>query len=112
MPPLRDAEIRDKICLAFEERTSGGVEWDPLPTEWIRKHLDGYTTRAVGDTLHQHLVSGGTIFQAEETRDDYRHCRYHYDFRIRIDSHKVYVETVLTDSVMGPVVTVVNAHPW
>jgi hypothetical protein len=111
MPPLRDAEIIDKFRLALEERNSGGARWKPLPTGWVRKNLEGYTARLVNGLLFGHIAGGGTIDQVEETREDYRHLhKYHYDFRILVLDKLVYVETVLDESKMGPVVTIVNIH--
>jgi hypothetical protein len=109
MPPLEDAEIGAKLCDAFKDRTSGGVEWKPLASEWIRKNLEA-TPDEVGDLLYEHLVKGGKVQQVKEDRPEYRHREYHYDFVIIVESKNVYVETVLTEKRMGPVVTIVNTH--
>ena len=101
-----------KFRLAFEERNSGGVLWKRPPAEWVLKNFDGCNTHTVDSLIHQHLVDCGEIDQVTETREDYRHLdQYHYDFRISILGRRIYVETVLGESSMGPVVTVVSVHP-
>ena len=111
MPPLRDPEIIAKFALAFEDRTSGGVQWKRVPAEWVRKNFDGWSTKAVDDLLHEHLACGGQVDQVEEAREEYRQLhQYHYDFRIPILGRQIYVETVLTEANMGPIVTVVSIH--
>ena len=72
MPPLRDLEIIAKFCVAFEERTSGGVSWKRVAAEWVRKNLDGSTTHAVDDVIHEHLANSGDIEQVAEIREEYR----------------------------------------
>ena len=109
MPPLRDAAILSQLRLAFKERTSDGVRWKPLPVEWVRKNL-GCTQRAIDDLLYEHIDSGGEIDQVVEDRDGYRHHGYHYDFRICVSERRVYVETILYQGRMGPIVTIVNVH--
>jgi hypothetical protein len=110
MPALTDTEIRKRLCTAFEDRTSGGVSWKKVPAEWVRKNLAGLTTQAVDTLIHQHLVNGGKVQQVEETRDEYRHHDFHYDFEILICGKMVYAETVLAEHRMGPVVTIVSVH--
>ena len=111
MPPLREASIIAKFRLAFEERTSGGVLWLPLPGWWIRKNLDGYTAKEIDGLIQDHIAAGGEIDQVVETREEYRlRHEYHYDFRISIGGKLIYIETVLDEIRMGPRVTVVNVH--
>jgi hypothetical protein len=109
MPRLTDCEVRKKIRIAFRERTSNGVQWKQVAAEWVRKNL-GITTQALDTLIHEHLEKGGGVQQVKETRSEYRHWQYHYDFHIPLHSKTVYVETVLADRKMGPVVTVVSAH--
>jgi hypothetical protein len=111
MPPLRDAEVVDKIRIAFEDRNSDGVRWKLIPAqEWLRKNLEECTVREVNDLIYKHILDGGTIYVAEENREGLRHDRFHYDFHITILGHPIYVETTMQDARMGPVVTVVNIH--
>jgi acyl-CoA reductase-like NAD-dependent aldehyde dehydrogenase len=109
MPPLDDEAIRQKIRIAFEERTSGGVRWRQVASESARKELDA-TPDEIGDLIHQHLVERKKIQQVKETRTEYAHRDFHYDFYIAVASKDVYMETVLTEERMGPVVTVVSLH--
>jgi hypothetical protein len=112
MPPLRDIEIIKKFRVAFEEHNSGGVYWKRVPTDWIRKNLDGYTPQAVNGLIQDHIAEGGDIIQIVERREEYCHLhKFHYDFeKIPILGRLIYIETVLSDSKMGPVVTVVSVH--
>lgn len=111
MPPLRDANTIDKFRAAFQDHNSGGVSWNPVPAlEWLRRNFSGITQQAVNCLILDHINSGGEIDQVVETREDYLHCGYHYDFLLRIRNRCVYVETILQESRMGPVVTVVNIH--
>lgn len=111
MPPLMDSKIIDKLRTAFEEWNSGGVRWKPVPAaEWVYKNLTNVTTAAINVLLLEHIDVGGEINQVEETREEYRHHKYHYDFIICVHRRRIYVETTLVDHTMGPVVTVVNVH--
>ncbi len=111
MPPLRDNEIVTKFLTAFKEWNSGGVRWKQIPAaEWVSKNLTNVTQAAINDLLLDHIVRGMEIKQVAETRKGYRHHRYHYDFIISVRDRRIYVETLLVDHKMGPVVTVVNVH--
>ncbi len=110
MPRLVDEEIISKLRLAFEESNSGGVQWKKLAAEWIRRNLESLTQQAVNELILKHIASNGAIDQVEETREEYVHYGFHYNFRIAILDRNVYIETVLSDHSMGPVVTIVNIH--
>ncbi len=110
MPPLRDHEILQKFRNAFQYATSGGVTWKQVPAEWIRKELEGVTTKAINELLLEHVRGGGEIKQVSETREGWKHYQYHYDFIITVDDKRIYVETTMHDTKMGPTVTVVNVH--
>lgn len=109
MPPLEDGEIRRKLCLAFEERTSNGVLWKKVPDEWVRKNLD-VTPDGLATLIYEYLTSGGKVQQVKEDRDGFRQYGFHFDFLIPVGSRTIYVETVLREAKMGPVVIIVNAH--
>jgi hypothetical protein len=110
MPPLRDAATIAKFELAYKERTSGGVLWKRVPaSEWVLRNL-GCTNAAVDVLAYEHIIAGGTIYAIEESREEYLHHQYHYDFHVYVGNKKLYLETTLADSRMGPVVTVVNIH--
>ena len=108
MPPLDDEEIAAKLRLAFEESGSGCVQWKRLAAEWARRNLEGITQQAVNELILRHIASNGRIDQVVETREEYRHHAYHYDFRIPILERIIYIETVLSEQRMGPVVTIAN----
>lgn len=115
MPPLRDTDVIDRIRAAYCERTSGGVRWRRIPAaEWVLRNLgqDDFSTDDIDDLVYEHIVDNGTILVAEEKREEYLHHKYHYDFHIVLPgvNKKLYVETTLAESRMGPVITVVNAH--
>jgi hypothetical protein len=111
MPPLRENGTIARLRLAFKERNSGGVSWKKLPAEWIRKNLNGYSQEAINCLIEEHMAIGRAIDQVPESREDYRdRFQYHYDFRIAISGRLIYVETVLIETRMGPIVTVVNIH--
>ena len=110
MPPLIDEEIIARLRLAFEEASSGGVQWKRLAADWIRRNLGNLTQQAVNELILNHIASKGRIDRVEETREEYRQFEYHYDFRILLLERNVYIETVLSDGRMGPVVTIVNIH--
>jgi hypothetical protein len=110
MPQLDDAEIIRKLWLAFEEWNSGGVLWKQLAAEWVRRNLEYVTQQAINERILQHIVSNGRIDQVNETREEYLHFEFHYDVRIPILDRTIYIEMVLTEHEMGPVVTVVNVH--
>jgi hypothetical protein len=112
MPPLRDADTVAKFRISFEERTSGGVSWKRVPAEWVRKNLDGLTQEAINCLMQKHIEDGLEIDQVVETREAYRdRYQFHYDFRIVISGRLIYIETVLDETKMGPIVAVVSVHP-
>ena len=61
--------------------------------------------------MYEHMLAGAEIDQLKETREEYRNTDpFHYDFRLRIASRLIYVETVLRTSRMGPTILVVSVH--
>ena len=110
MPRLRDDDLIARLQLAFEESSSGGVKWKRYAGEWVRANLETFTQEAVNDLILQHIKASGEVDQVTETREEYRHEKCHFDFRIPILERRVYVETVLHEEKMGPIVTIVNIH--
>ena len=82
MPPLRDAEMLAKYKEVLADWSfSGFIRWKPLAAEWLRKHLRGYTQKAIAELMYVHRDE---VDQTSETREGYRDCyTHHYDFRIR-----------------------------
>lgn len=112
MAPLKDPELLAKFIEALKEwNCDGFIQWKRLPTEWLRRNLEGYSQKAVGRLMWEYVAGGGDIDQVVETRDDYRDlCPYHYDFRIPIADRFIYIETCYDDTPMGPTIYVVNIH--
>lgn len=77
--------------------------------EWLRKNLGNCTQKAINKAMYDHVNSGGEIDQVKENYEGYRATHpYHYDFRITVNGHRLYVETVFDDTKMGPTITIVN----
>jgi hypothetical protein len=102
--------MRSSASCGSQEASSGGVQWKRLAADWMRKNLENLSQQALNELILDHISSGGQVDQVEETREEYLHCQHHYDFRMPILGRAVYVETVLTEQKMGPVVTIVNIH--
>ncbi len=95
---------------AFKEANSGGVAWKRVPEDWVLKNLSGVTVRYVNELILDHITDEKRINEVDEVREDWKHCKKHYDFIISVDGRDVYVETTIVGSKMGPIVTVVSAH--
>jgi len=59
--------------------------------------LKGLTLKDVAKSMHDHVRAGGVIDQQPERRPEWNHWPYHYDFRLRIGTRHVYIETILQD---------------
>ena len=106
-----------KLALILEtlENASRGVEgyvsWKPIAWEWIVKNLNSQTRQTIADAMYQHAQAGGEIDEVREKREAHRDdTQFHYDFRLRIESLDVYLETVLAVTRTGPILRVVSAH--
>lgn len=112
MAPLKDDLIRDAFLEALSNwNRSGYVDWRRVPSEWMRKNIDGHTLQSVAGLMFLHVLAGGEIDQVRETREPWRNVHdLQYDFRFRIGGRKIYIETVIDISKMGPTVTIVSMH--
>lgn len=112
MTPLRDGNLIQRFLDALKEwNCDGFIQWKRVPAEWLRKNLEGYTTKAIGRMIYEHVVNGGPIDQVAETREEYQdRWPYHYDFRLPIDERLIYIETRFDETRMGPTVYVVSVH--
>jgi hypothetical protein len=110
--PLSDQNQIAKLLEALKEwNCDGFVQWKRLPTEWLRKNLEGYSQKSVGRLMYEYLRDGGEVDAVAETREEYRNLyAYHYDFRIQIGHRFLYIETRFDETRMGPTVYVVNLH--
>lgn len=112
MVPLHDATIRRRYESVLRERNvTGYITWKDVPREWVERNLAGFTTRAVGELMYQHVKAGGTIDQVRERREEYSEFEYHYDLRFEIEGRRIYVETILNDDDPDdPTIHVVSIH--
>ena len=110
MTRLSDPGVLATFLEALKEwNCDGYIQWNRRAAEWLRRNLDGWSQKAVGQAMHDHVVSGGEIDQAKENYEGYRDAHpYHYDFRIPIAGRPLYIETVIDDTSMGPTITIVN----
>jgi len=110
MTRLSDLGILAKFMEALAEwNCDGFIQWNRRSAEWVRKNLDGVSQKAIGQAMYEHALSGGEIDQARENYEGYRDRHpYHYDFRISFADRRLYIETVIDDSRMGPTVSIKN----
>jgi len=110
--PLVDVEQLSQIQEALRERrVDGFVVWKPIAIEWLLKNLDGHTDSSITTLMHEHVGAGGEVDRVPERREGYRdRFEFHYDFRLKIDGRKVYIETRLRNTKTGPILTIVNIH--
>jgi hypothetical protein len=112
MAPLTDPAILRKVKHALSEwNCAGYITWKQTAREWVEENLEGFTARAVGEAMFQHVEGGGQIDQVKETRPEWSAERFHYDFRIPLAGRLVYVETILVeDDPNDPTIHVVSIH--
>ena len=114
MPPLADAEIREKILEALSKSERGdGVLWDRLAAERLREFLPSMTQREANRMLRVWVEGNQGISQVVETREEYRHEHpFHYDFRIPIGGTRFYIEgRLIEDRRDDPEFYVANFKP-
>ncbi|MBC8869900.1 MAG: hypothetical protein H8E44_10805 [Planctomycetes bacterium] len=59
----------------------------------------------------EYVENGGEVDQVRETREEWPDFKFHYDFRVPLESRRLYIETVLlSDDPHDPEVQVVNVH--
>ncbi len=112
MPRLTDPEIIAKLQHALGNgRFTGYITWKPIARQWVEKHLEGWTTRAIGEWLFDHVASGGRIDQVPEKRPEWSESRFHYDVRLKIADRLAYVEMLLLEEASDdPTIHVVSIH--
>jgi hypothetical protein len=110
MTPLSDGDMLAKYKEVLADwKFSGFIQWKPRAAEALRKHLPGYTQKAIAELMYK---LRDAVDQTPETRDEYRHrYSHHYDFRIPVGGQRVYIETVLDYAEDDATVTVVNIKP-
>lgn len=108
--------VDERLLELFEEALSewncgGFIVWKKVPEEWLEKEIEGYTSKLIGKLMYEYFLDGGKIDQVEETREPYKDLYdFHYDFRFPINGRKIYIETVMDESKMGPTITIVSMH--
>ena len=96
MAPLADPTLLTAYQNALgNHRFEGYVNWTEVAARWVRSELEGFTTTAVAELMHDYVTSGGRIDQVRETRPEWPQHKYHYDLRFEIAGRRVYVETRL-----------------
>ena len=112
MPPLTNAELLAKFRHALREwNCTGYITWKRVAREWVEKNLEGFTTRAIGEEMYRHAMTGGEIDHVKESREEWSDRRFHYDFRIPVEGRLLYIETVLIeDNPDDPMIHVVSIH--
>lgn len=95
---------------------TGFVEFEltEMAYSWLRRELDGITTRELSRLMWEYVDGGGIIDEVRETRPEWSHYAFHYDLRFPIQGKLVYVETrLIYEPPFKPdnsVILVVNVH--
>jgi hypothetical protein len=112
MPPLTDPVILNSFRAVLAEwRCTGYTTATDRMLEWIANNLGPLTLRDVAREMHAFLNAGGVIDQQPERRPEWNMWPFHYDFRLRIGSRLVYIETILQDDDPNdPTVHIVSIH--
>ncbi len=110
MAPLADRVLLDKIIAVLKEwNFDGFIQWKQRPADWLRKNLEGWSQKAIGEAMYDHVANGGEIDQVKENYEGYRDTHpFHYDFRLTVGDRPIYIETIFDEMKMGPTVTIVN----
>ena len=111
MAPLR-APVRLK---AYQNalgnwRYTGYVTWKEEAARWVRRELEGFTTKEIAHLMHEYVQRGGEIDEQRETRE-WLEGEFHYDLRFPIGERWIYIETLLfVDDPEDPTIGVVSIH--
>ena len=110
--PLSDTRLLALFVGVLKEwNCDGFILWKRTSAEWLKKNIEGHTQKSIGRMMYEHVLAGGKIDQVRENREGYREIyEYHYDFRIQIDDRRIYIETTLDQTRMGPTLNVVSMH--
>lgn len=112
MPPLTDATLLAQIKVVLAEwNCTGYVTAKDVALNWIANHLGGLRLKDVARAMHDHVLTGGGIDQVRETRPEWNHWPFHYDFRLSLAGREVYIETILQDDdPKDPTLFIVSIH--
>jgi len=95
---------------------TGFVEFELTETahRWLRRELDGVTTKELSRLMHEYVEGGGEIDEVKETRPQWSQYEFHYDLRFSIQGKPTYVETrLIYEPPFEPnnsIILVVNVH--
>jgi hypothetical protein len=89
------------------------ILWQEGALDRLSRHLPNTTAALIHRLMHDYAAAGGMIDQVEETRDEYKWWKFHYDLRLPISGQRIYIETVFDDhdDLDDCVIHVVNIHP-
>jgi hypothetical protein len=112
MPPLTDPVVLDQFRAVLANwNYTGYVTAKDLALDWIAKHLGGLALKDVAKAMHDFLQQGGAIDQIRETRPEWDHWPFHYDFRLPLGGRDLYIEVLMQDDdPRDPTVHVVSIH--
>jgi hypothetical protein len=92
---------------------TGFVTWKERAAEWVRRELEGFTTKEIARLMHEHVERGGQIDEQRETREGLE-GGYHYDLRFPVGGRWLYIETLLCfrnpEDPDDPTIRVVSIH--
>jgi hypothetical protein len=112
MPPLVDPDILDQFRLVLNNWSfTGYVTVKDTALQWAERNLPGFQLKELARLMHEHVESGGVINQVVETRPEWNHWPYHYDFCMNWLGRAIYVETLLVDDdPRDPTIRIVSIH--
>jgi hypothetical protein len=97
--PLKDSDRLNAYKDALSNwQFAGYIEFELNETayRWLRRELDGVTTRELGRLMHEHVLQGGEIDEVPEKRLEWAYeYEFHYDLRFSIQGNPIYIETRL-----------------
>lgn len=117
MAPLNDEEHLKAYKDALSNWSYDGyIQFELTETayRWMKRELDGISTRDIGRLMHEYVVAGGEIDEVRETRPEWSDYAFHYDLRFSIQNKPIYIETRLTCQIPWipdePIIVVVSIH--
>jgi hypothetical protein len=97
--PLTDSDRLNAYKDALSNwQLAGYIEIEPNEAAylWLRRELDGVSTRELGRLMYEYVLNGGEIDEVPEKRPEWASdYEFHYDLRFSIQDKPVYVETRL-----------------
>ncbi|HEX7379901.1 MAG TPA: hypothetical protein VF278_22450 [Pirellulales bacterium] len=115
MAPLNDpVRLRAYRNALANWRFKGFIRWTEQALRGLHQELEASTAAEVARLMHEYVCAGGNIDEVPETRAEWSHHDFHYDFRIEVEGKRLYIETRLyfddPDDPDDPWIHVVNVH--